>query len=209
MKCDSCGNTSDFERHGSAVHCGFCGRAMSLDEPSGRANAPSQVQPVDDESRHVALLLPLFEAWSVEHKSAFLAPDIPEPKLKGFLGACEDGGIADDLQAAASSRGHEPVNGIVAVRSGIFALVDCTLFGGARESVALTWAGLVSKTLAEDAVLLGWGELANANAAGPCAKSIGILNPIVEAAGRKIDFSGSSLGSTEMNVLVNRLNQIH
>jgi hypothetical protein len=149
----------------------------------------------------LAVLLSRFLDWHECGEKKVHVVDIPDKKLINFLSACESSGVTKWMEDCADRFTGQTVSGISPGIAGVFGLVDCTLFGGGKESIALCWGGLAFKAIGKDPGKISWEDLMVNG-----VKSSGILSPTIQVGCHKIDFNGSDLSHSKVKALVSDLN---
>ena len=84
--------------------------------------------------------------------------------------------------------------------------MDCTLFGGGKESVVLCWGGLVYKESFNPPGYVSWEYITGAVESGDPVRSVGLMNPVMQVSSTKITFCGSDLDTSQLGQLIGALN---
>ena len=201
MKCDSCGNSSDFAVRKKFVACDYCGTIIESNAADSSIEKTDTVAFVEDiNSKSIALVLPIFHEWSKNHNSIQIAPGLSQKKINKFLSSWEDLTWFKDTSANYSG---ENVNGVEPEKLGIFAQVDCTIFGSAKESVVITWGGIAFKEIGENPDYVNWSDFHSKP-----TTSVGIISPVLKVGQANISFSGSDVTGKMLPELISILNSM-
>jgi len=219
MKCRSCGNNSEFNRDDHGISCVFCGSVIpgnsiltdghteeAVIHSEQESDSQSRLHDKEGEMKYgefqkivLEYVFPVLAHWSTEKDSVKITPNINHTKLNNFLSNF-------DLQwfkEIAEFHGQESAAGVQPSYLGIFAQVDCTVFGGAKESVVFCWGGIAHKALGEDPAIIEWDVCLESP-----AESVGIINPVLSIGEYEISFAGSGINNDMLSEFIGVLNSI-
>ena len=188
------------------VCCDYCEAIVSQPQAEVAIKAEEPAPKEDFAALVLAQVLPVVSGWASSSSSVSLAPSIPPKKLHNFLHTCRSSPTESWLEQCATIRSQQAVNGILPMVPGIFAYVDCTVFGGGKDGLAFAWGGLAFKELGVNPIHVSW-EDALAVTRGDPVSSVGVINSVFQVSnGTKISLSGSDVSGAMLGELVAALN---